>query len=81
MRLGREKLVYYGILRQPYVFLNASSRKLSLSSKLCKQYVGINYNYNNYVTAATFTLSYLPPGLHHQVTVLNDGRGTEGETS
>ena len=63
------------------MFLNANSRKLSLSSKLCKQYLGKNDHYNNLATAATFTLSSLPLELLQQVAVLNVGCGMEEEAS
>ena len=81
MSLGQKNEAYYGILRQPYVIFNKNSRKLSLSSKLCNQYMGINNNYNNWVTVANFTLSSLPPELLQRGAVLNVGYGTEGESS
>ena len=59
------------------MFFNISSRKSTLFSKLCKQYVGMNNNYNNQVTADTFTLSSLPPIFFQPRAVLNFGRGME----
>ena len=41
MRLGGKKL---GLVRDPTVSLHVFQCKLSLSSKLCKLYVGINHN-------------------------------------
>ena len=39
---------------------------------------GINDNYNNYVTAATFVLSSLSVQILQQGAVIHEKRGTEG---
>ena len=56
-RLGNKNR---GLVCDPTVCLHDFQCKLSLLSKLCKKYVGINYHY---VSASTFTLSSLPPSL------------------